>query len=297
MGTFSLTSKGYYYKLFIGLASKYKFTSLPLELRVITMSFISVILWVGYKILIMAYAIIVNEKRNLTGILIFGSLVGALLISIIPGFILQVSALDENGKFLYDLSFDMPQFVRGAIFLISLFAYASLLQLLFNYGKKKQNLPILFFIIVWMMIIIPAFITNIFTKPPARDPTWYVEIIEGFDSVKPKMMAMKGDSYFSGQELASNGINPWYCTGTRLDGDGYTMSQKAYKRNIYFQQLYDSSISLILKKSIINQINEEGVDYLIATPNNINQLKVLEDKKLVSSVPGIKWFFSIKKML
>lgn len=297
MGAFSLTTRGYYYNLFLSLATKYKLSSLPLELRVLFMFFVSVFLWVGCKILIFAYALIKNQKSNHSGVLIFWSLVGCLLISIIPGFILEVSALDENGKFLYDLSFDMPQFVRGAIFLFSLFAYASVLQLLHKYRNQKLNLPFLFFIIIWMITIIPAFINNTFMKPFQRDPTWYVEIIREFDSVKPKMMAMKGDAYFSGQELSANGINPWYCTGTRLDGDGYTMSQKAYKRNINFQQLYDSSITLNVKKSIIDQINVEGVDYLIATPNNIDQIKALENQKLVSSVPGFKWFFSVKKDL
>jgi len=163
------------------------------------------------------------------------------------------------------------------------------------YEHKSLVIKKISFVILclWMITISFSFFSNDFKRSATLDQSWYKEVQHEFSKQRPVLMAMLGSDKFSGQTLTAAGVQPWYCTGTRGDGDGCIFTVKAYNRNVLFKKIFDSTLPLSARKLVLDSIKVDGVDCIVGSPSSLSQIQFAQKDSLVSSISGSRWLYSL----
>jgi hypothetical protein len=288
----SFTKQGYYFSNFNILADKYHITGSTTK-KTIVMLLISVFMWLNFKSIILLASINHLKKTNLKFIFLIISAFVSFIFAVLPSFFLKVTALDEKGKFLYDGSFDMPQFIRADIYLISIITIIFILYFAFQYKHKLVSYLTLTTVILWMIIIAISFLKTNFKNPILKDESWYYEVAKDFQKIKPKLMVMAGSENFSGQVLCGLGVQPWFCSGFRIDLEGYISTKTVHYRNFKFQQLFDTTFNKTNKNTTINYLKRNGVDCVVANPSTIHKINIAVADSILTKIDGTKWLYKI----
>ena len=185
-------------------------------------------------------------KTNYRAISIIVAGIIGFIISMLPAFFVNSYGKDSAGNFLFDGKYDMAQFVRGGIFILSMIACIFALYLFYDHKSIFIRRSMLFLIIFWMIPIAYSFFkTGDYTYKQIIVPAWYNEVEKDFLKLKPKLMAMQGgldnNGNYRGMIVAQSGVHPWFCTGTRLD-DGYIFLQRTQERNMLFQKIISIAV-------------------------------------------------------
>ena len=286
----AFTKNGYYKMFFSSLADKYGISGSP-GTKLLRMLAISITMWIGLKLLIFLFSGISLFKKNYTAIALIAAAILGFIISLLPGFFIDYHAVDADRNFLFDYKFDMTQFVRGSIFLLTLISFIFVLYLLNLYPNNFIRWGSRLLIFLWMLIISFSFFMTDYKKAPPLDQSWYKEIKHDFFNAKPGLMAMIGSADYSGQTLASAGVHPWFCTGRQTDYEGFIFTLKGYERNLLFQKIFDSTVSLSTRKSLAGNIKMQGVDCIVASPSSLIKLQLAQRDSLISPIAGTKWFY------
>lgn len=250
--------------------------------------------WCGIKLLLLLVSLKeIKTKFNDFSIIVFSLLI-TLIISFLPSFFLQVDLVDEFNNYITDGSFDLIQFIRSAFFIITIFAILSLLYYLFYVTSKIWRIISFSFVSIWILLISYSFAKSNFGYRLIYDTKWYYEAKIDCDKVGPKLLAAQCNSEFSGQLLTTLGVYPFYCTGTRADGDGYIFTKTEYKRNTEMRILLDSTQTLSQRKIMINKLKQNNVDCLIATPTNIKKFNKAVNDSLLMPIANTKWMYKFK---
>ena len=287
-----LSKNGFYQGYLPELANKYHINGSNFK-KIVVMFGITFFMWLSFKLVILLSSIIVFKNNNTKALNLIWATFISFCIATLPSFFLNVYGVDENGKYLFDGRFDMPQFIRADIFLVTIISIIFLLYFIFNYKNKMVSKIVFIIATFWMIFIGLSFYKTSFKKAKTSDQSWYIDTQKDFDKTKPHLMAMMGDNDYSGQTLVAAGVHPWYCTGLRNDGEGYTFTLTAHKRNKQFQQIFDSTISTQQKKMVIAEIKKIGVDYIVASPSNIQKINIALKDSLLTKIDGTKWFYKL----
>ncbi len=288
-----ISRNGYYFDYFPSLADKYHIKGSVLE-KTLLMFFISVFMWLNFKLIILICSFNHFIKKNINLFFLLIATFFSFIISCLPSFFLDVYGKDTNGQFIFDARFDMPQFIRGSIFLITVIAILFLLYFIISYKNKIVNYFTLIICFFWIGIISISFIKSNLNKSSfVINQGWYNDVIIDFHLINPKLMAMIGDGTYSGQTVCGMGVHPWFSSGSRLKGGDYTMTSSAYQRSVILQGLFDSTKTIYQKKNVFKYLEKEGVDYFVATPNTMHKIKTAIQDSFLIRVKGSKWFFKL----
>ncbi len=293
MTTMALSKKGYYFDYLPTLAAKYHITGSIVK-QTFLMFFISVFMWLNVKFIILFSGINHFRKTNQKLVFLVVAALASFCIASLPSFCLDVYAKDANGIFLFDARFDMPQFIRADIFLITIISIFFILYFALNYKKKIIRYVTITASILWIFIIAVSFLKSSYKQDAsAQNNSWYSEAINDYNKAKPGLMAMIGNNEYSGQTLCGAGVHPWFCTGLRKDEDGYTMTLSAHNRNVLFQEIFDTTKTLSQKKATVNYLKKEGVTCVVASPFSIEKINTVVKDSLLTRIEGTKWFYKI----
>lgn len=288
----NLTTNGFYTSNLPILAHKYHISGSNTK-KTIIMFFIGVFMWLNFKFFVLLSSINHFKKTNIKLVFLVIATFASFIVAVLPSFFLNVSGRDENGNFLFDGSFDMPQFIRADIYLVTIITIFFVLYFAFQYKHKIVRYLTLTVTIFWMFILSISFIKSNYKSKSTSNELWYYEVANDFNKAKPKFLVMQGSSNYSGQTLCGLGVHPWFCSGLKSDGDGYAMTKKAYKRNLLFQQLLDTTANKIKKTTTINYLKNEGVDCVVANPTSINKINAAVADSLLSKIEGTKWLYKV----
>jgi hypothetical protein len=287
-----LEKKGAWIDWLLPIAEKYHINGSTAK-KVTIAGTISIFLWIGYKaalLLLLKFSKDIVQKRYLN--FIFIALAITLIVSFIPGFILNINYYDSFGKKIWDIKSDLMQFVRGGILFFTIFSIIACLVLVFYNSSKKVATIFYCCTLMWCALHLTYFVKATLKKPDLFDTVWYNQVKEEFEITKPKLMVVKGTEFYSGTCLSSYGIGPWYCTGTTNSIEGYNMSLESYTRSIQFQQIFDTSFAKTA--DILESIKKQGVDYVAFTPlDSIAKNKLLE-KQFIAKVFSNRWIYKLK---
>ncbi|MEO6719104.1 MAG: hypothetical protein ABIN67_02020 [Ferruginibacter sp.] len=285
------TRNGYYFDLFGNLAGKYGITGGSAGKKVFLMMIITVLMWLSIKLMIFVVSWFSLLKNNYKAITLIVASIIAFIISMLPGFFINVYGRDGKGVFLFDGRFDMAQFVRADIFLLTIVSLVFALYLVYdhkNYFVRKGALSIVCF---WMLAISFSFFANDYKRAPPTDQSWYKEVQQEFFKKKPVLMAMLGNGIHSGQTLTTAGVHPWFCTGIRVNNEGIVFTKTAYERNIAFMGIFNPGINKEKRKMVADSIRQLGVDCIVASPTSIHAISVAIADSTISPIPGTKWLY------
>lgn len=292
MITSEFTPDGYYKNYYATLAEKYNIQGSTLK-KVVLMFGFSLVMWLSIKFAVMAVAAASLYKKNKEALALIAAALLGFVISCMPAFFINSYGVDLHGKFLFDAAFDMAQFTRASIFILTIIASIFVLYLIFDHQKlwlrKLSALTVCF----WMALISLGFFTGNYGWAATAEKPWYREVRKDFLTHKPRLMAMLGHPEYSGQVLTNAGVHPWYCTGTRFDGGGHLMSRKAHERNKIFKQVFDTTKEIAFRRSVVADLKRRGVDCLVATPHSLSLFEIAVQDSLVTSVPGTKWLYNL----
>jgi hypothetical protein len=287
------TTQGFYPEYFTDLAEKYGIQGAAVK-KVTIMMAISIFMWLSIKLLIFMVAATSLYKNNFKAVSLIVAALFGFIISCLPAFFVNAYGVDGEGKYLFDAKFDMGQFTRAGIFLLTIVACIFALWLVFEHNKRWMRKLSSGLIIFWMLLISMGFFTNNYLKIGTAEAPWYREVQKEYRINKPTLMAMMSNADYSGQALTTAGVHPWYCTGFRANGGGHMMSRMANDRNIGFQKIFDTSISLSLRRLIADSIKKQGVDCIVATPASLHKIKLAEKDSIISLKNGTKWMYEFK---
>jgi hypothetical protein len=286
----NLTENGYFRKYFTELALKYQIPGHG-QLQLLMMTTIAIVMWLSIKFLILGFAYKNLYKNNTNAITLITASVITFFICLVPGFFVENVGKDNAGKLLFDGSFDMEQFVRASVFLLTIVTLIFALYLLYNYPKSWVRKITSFVFSFWCTIIAISFFSNSFTLPISSREDWYVQIKRDFLKAKPRLMAMMGNGDYSGQTATAMGMHPWYCTGIRENNEGYVFTKKGYQRNYSLQNIFDNNTELKRRKTIADSLKMVGIDCIVASPSSMQKIMIAMQDSIISPIPGTKWFY------
>lgn len=284
-----LTLDGHFPTRFKVLGQKY-FPGLPDFAMIIGLLFISLLMWINAKIFFIT-AVAYEHRRDSQFVSVLISALVALIISLMLGFFLDAYGISSSGAKLFSIKYDMGQFVKGAIFLVNIFVIAFILYFLFSHKKTYIRKLTMINVVMWMGVISIGFFSYQHKDDALGSKEWYTELLSDFESLQPSLMAMIGSGRYSGQLVSAAGINPWFCTGLREEGEGYVNSKTAYDRNFLFRGLFDEKKSLSQRKAIADSLKGNGVDYIVATPETIDKIESAVRASILELAPGAKWMY------
>lgn len=286
----NFTSQGYFQKYFSDLAGKYRIPGEGL-FQLLIMTSIIIFMWISIKIAILALAFKAVYKENLEAIVIMISVILSLFICLLPGFFIESAGIDNAGKLLFDGSFDMEQFARGSIFLLTIITLVFALYLLFCHPKVWVRKSSAFVFLGWSSIIAFSLLGSSFGKANVLQREWYYEVKNDYLKVKPNLMGMIGDNEYSGQTITAIGVHPWYCTGIREESEGYVFTKAGYDRNYAFRNIFDSCSTVNKRRMMADSLKNIGVDCIVATPASIKKIMKAVDDSIVEPIAGTKWMY------
>jgi len=289
----SFTKSGFLKSHFIELANKYHIVSSP-GIKLLIMMGITIFMWLSIKLAIFFVTGLRLYKNNFEAFSLILSAIASFCLSFLPGFFIATKGKDSAGNLLFDASFDMDQFIRGSIFTLTIIVLIFALYLLYSYPNLLVRKISAVIFIIWIAVISVSFFSNGFEKaiPPKED--WYLAVRQDFLRTRPRLMAMMGNIYQSGQTATTAGIHPWFCTGVREDGEGFVFPKKAYERNVAFKSIFNRAIDIKKRKAIADSIRQLGVDCIVASPLSMYRINMAIDDSIISAIPGTKWMYKFK---
>lgn len=296
IGVLEFSKHGYYQFFFSKVADKYGIAGSD-AIKIFLSASLIIFMWLSIKLLIFSISAFSLLKTNYKAVsIILAGLVG-FVVSLLPAFFVNSYGKDAAGNFLFDGKYDMAQFVRGGIFILSVIACVFALYLIYDHKSIFVRSSMLVLISAWMIPVAYSFFyTGDYVYKQIVVPVWYDEVEKDFLKHRPKLMAMQGGldtmngSNYRGMILAQSAVHPWYCTGTRLD-DGYVFLQRAQDRNMLFQRILDSSLALTVRKAAADSVRRLGVDCLVASPVTLPKFLFAQRDSIISAIPQTKWFY------
>jgi len=204
--------------------------------------------------------------------------------------------VDEQGQALQNTTFDNGQFLRAGLFISTFIAVIALL-LIWDNKEGLKNKIFKGVVIAWFGLAGLSFFAGLMEPvPPAQaDEQWEKAVIKDFTTVQPQLMAMISTPQHSGQSLVAKEIYPWYTCNKRGDGSGYVCTLKSNYRNRLLEGLMADAIPREKKTKIVQQLQQEGVDALVATPVNKNQFDKLVADSIITKPASSTWIYKLKK--
>ncbi len=252
------------------------------------------ILWMGLKTVLFSSALF-SRKTYFSGTWpIIVAALGAVLVSLLPGFLIKISMVDEKGVLLQDDTFDTGQFSRAGFFICTAVGVVCLLLLWgMQTGIKRRLLQAV--VLVWFGFAFASFLMLLRQAPGQSyaDGKWESEVEADFRHDRPKQMGMISNFYYSGQSLMTKGVYPWWTCSKRGADLGYVCTLKSNYRNILLENLLSDTIDKKEKLDIVRRMEREGVDALVATPVNKEKFNKLEADSILFQSKDSKWIYKI----
>ena len=272
-----------------------KFHRSPTAFNLLLFSLFIFAVWLGLKILIFSGAFFSKMSFRSVALPIIIAVLGATAISFLPGCFLKILMLDENGQVLQDNTFDTGQFMRAGLFISTTIATAILLLLWGTQtGIKKRLFQSV--VIIWFGL---AFVSlfKILTGPfsiAETDKVWEKEVISDYNISHPRLMGMISNGKYSGQYLVAKDVYPWWTCSKRGVLGGYVCTLRSNYRNTLIEKLLNDSTSTGEKVNIVGKMRGEGVDALVATPDNRSKFDELLRDSLVTKPDNLTWIYKIR---
>jgi len=284
--------EGYFTTLFSRAIEK--FHRVPTVLNLFLFFSFTFILWMGLKTVLFS-GVLFSRQGYLSGVwpMIVAAL-GAALISLLPGFFIKISMVDEKGVLLQDGTFDMGQFSRAGLFICTTVAVVCLFLLWgMQTGIKRRLLQAVVF--VWFGVALLSFFMLLREAPGQSyaDGKWESEVEADFQRDQPKLMGMISNFYYSGQSLMTKGVYPWWTCSKRGADLGYVCTLRSNYRNVLLENLLSDTVGKKEKLGIVRQMQKEGVDALVATPVNKEKFNKLEADSILYQPKNSKWIYKI----
>jgi hypothetical protein len=289
----TLSVHGYLPGFFQVTSSKY---NLPWGLPVfLGMLAYMIVMWVGLKWLLFAFVVRKWQTipKNFFSLFLAAAL--TVLVTFLPALFVKVVIVDEAGITLQDATFDMGQFLRSGLFILNCLS-AVIIALIWIDTEKKTYLMVLkATILAWFAITAFSLLSTLTRKTVPRESAWYVELMREFKEQSPKLMAMRGNRAHSGQVLCAQGVFPWWTSVKRGDESGYVGTASVNYRNALLTDFLDEHTKDTKRRDIIARMNEEGVDYLVATPENLLVFQSSAIRPYLFQPQGCQWLFKLTK--
>jgi hypothetical protein len=243
----------------------------------------ALIIWGGIRFGILIIPLFRHKEKIPREIV---AILSALLITILLPLLLRFKLLSPDGSILQDVTFDLIQFVRAAFFIITVVSIIILLNLEFKSKRNEQVVLILTFAYCSLTSLSLIYDRANRSRIP-EDDAWRSQVSS--ECPDEGLFAMSGSRKYSPQLLAAQGIGPWWFSCKRADGSGYIMTNNNYYRAEIFDRLLQADNS----KLQLKKMRKEGVNYLIAQPDNIEIFIELKKQKLLVQNDSNKWLFEI----
>lgn len=253
-------------------------------------------LWMGLKTIIFSGVFLSKIDYIKKAKPIVFACVGCVIVSMLPGFFIKMLMVDDHGHILQNTTFDNGQFLRAGLFISTIVAVTTLL-LLWNNQSTFKNKLFKVIVLIWFSLTGLSFVAGLLEAvPPSQtDEKWADEVGKDFRTVQPRLMAMLSTSTYSGQVLVAKEIYPWYTCTKRGDGSGYVCTLKSNYRNSLLEGLINSATPPEKKTEIVQQLHQEGVDALVATPVNQNQFDTLVAESILTKPVNSTWLYKLKR--
>ena len=273
-----------------------KFHRSPTTLNLLLFFIFMFILWMGLKTLLFS-GVLFSKKPFLSKALpVVLAALGCAFISLLPGCFLKVLMVDENGKILQDNTFDTGQFMRAGLFITTAIAAMTLLLL---WGTQTGIRKRLFqsVVIIWFGLTFLSFMKSM--REPIHysgtDQVWEGEVTNDFHNVHPRLMGMLSGARYSGQFLVTRDVYPWWTCTRRGTASGYVCTLRPFYRDVLLENLLSDSTGKEKKIEIVQKIQKEGVDVLVATPDNKLCFEKLVTDSILTHPQDSKWMYRFSR--
>ena len=207
--------------------------------------------------------------------------------------LIRLNIYNAQGKLIQDLSFDLVQFIRGSFILITSISIIPFISIVSAKKSRIKNL-LKVSLVLWSIPIIISVITKLKESNSYRKVTneWLADMGKEINEDNTNVLAMISDPMHPGQLLSARELGTWWTNCMRADGTGYVITREHLRRSEMLENLLnkDSTEDQIL---IIELLKKEGVDCLVATPNNITYFEELAAKGLVFRRNNSNWMFDL----
>ncbi len=241
--------------------------------------------WVWYKAVVI-YLLKIEKKWIFSfGMVLF------LCLSIL--FLFKIGQRTFSGVLVRDGSFDLWQFTRSWFVIFDVF----IVYKLYNSDYWDLRIRNVFLSVFSIFLICLVFIYAI----KFQMANWNSQILRSWDGevsseLRPYNKSIKAiisDEEYSGNYLAAHDLTNWYCS--ILPGNGgynYGLTTRGFER---YTLLKNSLYAGYFSKKCLNELMDNNVEILIATPNTIDYFKRMENNNQIIKLKNSKYLFKLKK--
>jgi hypothetical protein len=286
---------GFYFDYFVSKANQYGLP--PNRLVVLLIIVYMSLIWTGLKLFVILFIKFNKTKIPSNYRIMLIASFFACLVSFVPGFLFHIFCIDEKGMILIDGSFDLAEFGRSGVFIFNV-AFSGMIGLIVLTPNARFGWIYKTIILIWFCLVFFGFYsiqnTPQISWDRSKGSNWVSEVKKGFAELKPqpRLMAMISKEDFSCMTLVCHNVYPWWTYGKRAPRADYVMSNIGNYRANMVLNLIDTLTSLNDCRLIVRKIKQEGVDFLVATPEYDSRFNFLSrNSVLINS--GVKWFYKL----
>jgi hypothetical protein len=253
-----------------------------------------ILMWMGLKWLLATFLFLRRKSGNTEIVFISIAALMTVCATFVPALFVRVMIVDELGATLQDATFDMGQFLRAGIFILNAFS-TTVIALLFIDRSPRYIVAFRSITVAWFFIAACSLFLSLTREVRSVEGPWYGEVVDEYRQRKPKLMAIQANRAYSGQVLCAKNVYPWWTSVKRGDESGYIGTVRVNYRNALLYKLLDPGTSSNEKAAAAAEMKKEGVDYLVATPDNIERFKTKAMNGLLKQHNGDRWLFELNE--
>lgn len=259
--------------------------SLSVFLKSLSILGATILCWVWYKAAIIC---VLKIKRNWT--LSFGIV---LFFCLVVLFVFRIEQRTFSGVLVRDGSFDLWQFTRTWFLILDVFIVYKLYNSKF-WNVKNVNYFFRFFSFFFVfLVLVYAVKFQIANWNSQIFRAWDREVSQELRYYNGSVKAIISDEEYSGNYLAAYDLTNWFCT--ILPGQGgynYGLTARGFERYI---ELKSSICEGNFSEKCLNELLENKVEILIATPNTINYFNRMEINNQIVKLKNSEYLFKLRK--
>ncbi|MCT4645621.1 MAG: hypothetical protein N4A74_11600 [Carboxylicivirga sp.] len=249
---------------------------------------ITFLVWIGFKFVGLTNILLKKERLKIAIPLLM-----TFIVLLVMGSVLRIKVIDEKGIILHDISYDIMQFFKFYLLVITIIASAGMLELITNAKSKNRYLSIVLYpsVSLYFIVVYVSLISFNFPIKSLNEDNWAKSVSQELKMANPQLCIMQPSNEFPGQLVSAYDVSPFLVAINNRVG-GVTTTYKNDGNRELVNQLF-STEKIDQQTNLITLLHLKGVDCIVANPKTESHLNRMVDNGLLEKESSYNWLYFI----
>lgn len=247
------------------------------------------LIWGGIRYVGLYLLLKIMDFKSYINNTIAVAIIMSILLSTLIASSFEILYVNAEGVALYDGTFDLEQFVRGAFGILGVVSIAGFLNFFYSTVDSRLKKALVAVVMMWCTLALVSTL-NIRAQITSSDSVWFQQVKLEMLDITPQLTTILPSDEYSGQLLVAADLGAFWVTARGHTG-GFSLSNNNSWRHDVMDQCIspDSSDQIQAYQTLI----ENEVDVLIASPETKDQLALFAKYNKLEFLSG-KWLIQLQ---